>query len=128
MVEFRYKENPKEVDNAYETADIFLQGSCDVFARLLHERYRYPIYTITSAEGGYHIFCKWLGMYIDVRGKTGDVMQFISGLVGSYKEGVEITPASEDDVAPDTSNEDLTDGEAFAEYVFNLDPERYRVG
>ena len=63
-----------------DTADIFRQGICQLFAYALQEEFGYSVYKI-QVGNSFHIFCKSEdgSTYIDVRGKTTDFYSFISG-------------------------------------------------
>ena len=102
-----------------DTADIFRQGVCQLFAYALWEAFGYGVYII---RGGcsFHIFCKSKDRlsYIDIRGKTNDFYTFISGLD---------VPTLPNDVSEPYSFEDYDIGLAFARVLIMRDTERYGV-
>ncbi len=62
-------------DYLYTSARLFLQGSCNLFALALHEKFGYEVYEIRDCENRLiHVFCKSIyqgqEVYIDVRGAT----------------------------------------------------------
>ena len=77
--------------NPYEDADIFLSGSCQLFALELHNRYGYQGLNLqTPANKNCHFFCTTTvggkTVYIDVRGITDNIEKLIAGYaVNGYK-------------------------------------------
>ena len=79
--------NPRcdyEVINPYLTAEIFLHGSCDIFALALYEEFGFKPFAfvpLDKKDGLIHCFCvsTYLGMpaYVDVRGVTTDFEELI---------------------------------------------------
>lgn len=72
------KINDELMDCPYTDADDFRQGSCQLFAYALNEKYGYPVYIIEKGPY-FHIFCKTKdGLnYVDVRGMTSSFCEFI---------------------------------------------------
>ena len=66
---------------AFEDADDFRQGACQLFAYALKETFGYKVYKIQSGKS-FHIFCKSDDgrVYIDVRGKTSSFEEFVQEL------------------------------------------------
>lgn len=64
----------------YDAADIFLQGSCQMFSLVLNREFHYPAYKISFGRS-FHCFCmeikNGVKIYIDVRGATDDFEEFI---------------------------------------------------
>ena len=109
-----------------DTADIFRQGVCQLFAYALWEAFGYGVYKI-RVGCSFHIFCKSTDRltYIDVRGKTNDFYTFISGLdVPTIPNDASEPYAFEDD---DFSGEYYDIGLAFARALIKRDIERYGV-
>ena len=77
-------------DNPYEDAEIFLHGSCDLFALALHQIKGYAGIVLCNSEGDdVHYFCKkhnkGILYFIDVRGITCDIEEIVSEfVVGEY--------------------------------------------
>lgn len=69
------------IDYHYETADIFLHGSCQLFSLALHNIFGYDAYKITWDGLHKHYFCMIdldkTKIYIDVRGMTTDFNEFV---------------------------------------------------
>lgn len=113
------------IDYHYETADIFLHGSCQLFSLALHKCFGYDAYKITWEGQHIHYFCMIdLGknkIYIDVRGMTTDfnkfVLTFCPGLLHS-PYSIEPQNIAEDEMLNDEG--DVT-GYAFANEII----ERY---
>ena len=85
------------IDYHYETADIFLHGSCQLFSLALHRSFGYNAYKITWEGRHIHYFCMIdLGkhkIYIDVRGIVNNGSYFIEsdGLSGdTLKHALEV--------------------------------------
>lgn len=72
-----------EVEEFYDNASVFLQGSCQLFAYALNEFFGYEVIEIRQ-DGSPHYFCKSViqgtPIYIDVRGATSDLKDFVYGL------------------------------------------------
>ena len=70
------------VDYQYETADIFLHGSCQLFSLALYKRFGYEAFKITWEGRHIHYFCMIdvcrTKIFIDVRGMTTDFNEFVS--------------------------------------------------
>lgn len=86
----------------YCDAHDFLQGSCDLFARALHERFGYEVYEIKRNNSTtHHWYAKssyqGIPIYIDIRGATTDFGEFLSGLVYSMGDDYSITRQDLDD-------------------------------
>ena len=112
---------PFDDDSIYTNADIFRQGACNVFARVLSRRFGYGVY-IMEKSPALHIFCKKGEKYIDIRGWTEDFMEFTADLQGgrSYtKELIKPYDRSKDDPDPE--------GEKFAEWIIDRNPQYYDV-
>ena len=69
-------------DYLYETAEIFLHGSCQLFSLALHKKFGYKAFKISKGEKDVHYFCmkEHLGLnyYVDVRGMTNNFKEFAS--------------------------------------------------
>ncbi|WP_027438486.1 hypothetical protein [Lachnospira multipara] len=69
-----------ELDCPYQYSDglIFLNASCNLFAKALHEIFGYEVYEVSGS--GNHWYCKTQynnkTLYIDVRGATSDFAAF----------------------------------------------------
>lgn len=102
----------------YDNADDFRKIACGVFAKALHDRFGYTIFEIRD-DPARHVFCMKGGKYIDVRGWTEDFVEFRAGLLGDF---------TKDEVKPiDDVIESDPEGEQFANWVINLNPQYYQV-
>lgn len=75
--------NEDAVDYIYTDAEVFLHGSCNLFALALHEEFKYEVYEIRDSKGiMVHVFCRAIYrnriVYIDVRGVTTDFVECVS--------------------------------------------------
>ena len=77
--------NDKDTINPYLDAQIFLRGSCDLFALALNKEFGFKPYAFVppdNKDGLIHCFCvsSYLGRpaYVDVRGVTTDFEELIS--------------------------------------------------
>ena len=113
-------------DFVLDTADVFRQGVCQLFARALQDKFGYSVYKIEVGKS-FHIFCKSEDKltYIDVRGKTTDFHEFIAG---------SDLPAISCDVSkPYQFETDDFDGDyyeiglAFAKAIITRDEKRYQI-
>ena len=71
-------EDKDATDYLYIDSEIFLHGSCNLFALALHDEFGYDVYEIRNNENKMrHVFCKstYQGqeVYIDIRGITTDL-------------------------------------------------------
>lgn len=116
----------------YSDASVFLQGSCQLFAHCLHNKFGYKIYSIRCRDYfGLHIFCKseiyGKEAYIDIRGITSDFNSFCDGLTGKDYSIDAIIPyedSFESDIREDKGAEF---GYRFAKCIVERCPERYDV-
>jgi hypothetical protein len=109
-----------------DTADVFRQGICQLFAYALQEEFGYGVYRIRVGSS-FHIFCKSADglTYIDVRGKTTDFYSFISG---SDVPTIPFDISEPYSFEPDDFSGDYYDiGLAFARVLIKSDIERYRI-
>lgn len=109
-------------DNIYKNAYDYATSFSKVFAYYLKIKHTYPTYVIKDNNDSLHYFCKKYGMYIDVRGMTGDYAQFIEGLEGQYGDKSII----EDYQIALEEDENIKEGLAFAKYVYDQNPTLYR--
>lgn len=131
----RYSEiNCKDEDAAdylYEDADVFLHGSCNLFALAIHDLLGYPVYEVLDYQGCMsHVFCKaeYHGqeVYVDVRGATTDITECLSEFEGSLRKGYTIRLRDlEEDRKLDCEG-DRT-GFAFAKAVVEKNKDYYDV-
>lgn len=89
-------EDEYAVDTVYTDADVFLHGSCNLFALTLHETFGYEVYEIRDKEDRMvHVFCKstYRGqdVYVDVRGVTTDFVECVSEFRNQLYRGYHIT-------------------------------------
>ena len=119
------------VDYRYETADIFLHGSCQLFSLALHKNFGYNAYKITWEGRHIHYFGMIdLGkhkIYIDVRGMTADFNEFVftfyPGLL-NIPYSIEPQNITEDEMLNDEG--DVT-GYAFANEIIKRYPSIYSL-
>lgn len=114
--------------NPYIDADVFIHGSCQLFAFALHNKYKYTGLNLqTESNENAHYFCKanYMGkdVYIDVRGITANLNDVISQFI--YREKYEI-------VEYDFRNEKVLSKEEahgleFAEHIINIHPNFYNI-
>lgn len=118
--------NSIDLDCPYEDADIFRQGSCQIFAYALHEEFGYKVYKIQVGKS-FHIFCKSddESKYIDVRGITSDFNTFITGSdVSNVEQDVSKEYKFEED---DFTCEFADIALAFAKSIIKKGRERYKL-
>ena len=80
------------VDYVYTDAEVFLHGSCNLFALALHEEFEYEVYEIRDSKDIMaHVFCRatYRGqiVYIDVRGVTTDFVECVSEFRNCFYNG-----------------------------------------
>ena len=90
------KWNFEDIDNdkdgfAYQNADVFKMGSCHLFSLALSQEFGLPAYELRGAQNRFiHAFCivefSKKKVYVDVRGSTTDLREFLTGLYVDPKE------------------------------------------
>lgn len=94
---------PDDEEFIYYDAEIFLNGSCQLFSYALMEKLGYSPYKIED-KNHVHYFCQASyqkkRVYIDVRGMTSDFGEFLQSSCISDDEAIVITPQ-------EISNKDL---------------------
>ena len=109
---------------AFDDADDFRHGACQLFAYALKEAFGYKVYKIQSNKS-FHIFCKSDDgrVYIDVRGKTSSFEEFVQEL---FLINSEIDNSEEYQFIEADFNQPFHDvGLLFAEAIIRNDPKRY---
>ena len=117
------------VDYRYETSDVFLHGSCQLFSLALHKRFGYDAYKITWDGKHIHYFCMIdfgkTKIYVDVRGMTTNFDEFVAtfypGLL-HIPYSIEPQDITEDE---DLSAEGDITGYAFANEIIERYPNYY---
>lgn len=76
-------EDSEIVDRLFPDAEVFLRGSCGLFALALHDEFGYAVYEAKDGAGRLlHIFCKATykcqDAYIDIRGITTSFLECFS--------------------------------------------------
>ena len=115
----------EKIEFPYEDADVFRQGSCQLFAFALHEKYGYPVYKL-QINLAFHIFCKSPDgtQYIDVRGITSDFHAFIEEL---NVPNIDVDCSQKYEWEADDFTGEFDDiGLAFARALIKAAPERYQ--
>lgn len=112
----------------YASADDFLMGSCELFALALHNKYGYDVFEVVSDGKMVHTFCKEddFNAFIDVRGITENINDFMDGVMISSGTDYEIRPR---DISEDQrlSNEWDSLAMEFANAIINRHPDYYDV-
>lgn len=114
-------DNFEDEYNLYENAEIFLKGSCQLFALALHEKYGYSALRLqTETNINAHFFCqvnyKGKDIYIDVRGMTINLNDIIS----MYISDEDYKIVSYDFTDEKILNKDEKHGHEFAKHVINI--------
>ena len=117
----------EDLEYLYYYADVFRQGSCQLFALALHRRFNYKTYKME--KDGIHYFCKvFVGkdsLYIDVRGVCDDVEMFTSDLTMS---STTIDSSTEYDIEQEVPIREIDKlGLAFAEWIIQKWESRYKI-
>lgn len=113
------------------SAQIFLHGSCDLFAKQLRERYRdYDIYEILDKQGRtihWYAQTSYHGkpVYIDVRGATTDFEEFLYEFKFSVGVDYEIYQRNGD--TSHTAEDWVETGIRFAKSVIDANPGYYEI-
>jgi len=119
----------QEDENPYNDAQVFLHGSCDLFAIALHQKYGYAgLHLKTDQNEDAHYFCsienEGKTLYIDVRGVTDNqhtiIDEFLAG-VKSYSV-IPYTFPHEDSLSAEEQY-----GLAFAKQILSDNPDIYDV-
>lgn len=115
-------------ENLYENAEIFLKGSCQLFALALHEKYGYVCLNLqTESNSNAHYFCKanYMGkdVYIDVRGITVNLNDIISTFASGKKYDIVDYDFRDEKVLSKADKHGLE----FAEHIINIHPDFYNV-
>lgn len=76
---------------AYEDADVFRMGSCQLFSLALNQELGLAAYELRNTQNSLiHAFCVFeflhKKVYVDVRGATTDLKEFLTGLYVDPKE------------------------------------------
>lgn len=128
------KWNFKDIENdhdgfSYEDADVFRMGSCQLFSLALNQTLGLPAYELLSEDNRFiHAFCSfdYLGKqaYVDVRGATTDITEFLSGLYIDFSKKLLCFPQNTTaEIERLTPDEKL--GYDFALYVIQKNPSFY---
>ena len=124
-------EDEDAADYLYDDADVFLHGSCNLFALALHEKLGYPVFEVIDHQGRMaHVFCKaeYHGqeVFVDVRGATTDITECLSEFIAPLRKGYSIRLR---DLEKDRRLEEEGDttGFSFAKAVVEKDIDYYDV-
>lgn len=114
---------------AYEDADAFRMGACNLFSLALNQEFGLPAYELRGANNRFiHAFCAYecfgKKFFVDVRGATNDLNEFLDGLyVWRDEELVYVPQNVEKEMANLTADEKI--GYAFALEVVRKNPDFY---
>lgn len=111
-----------ECEELYEDANIFLQGSCQLFAYALQEMFGYEIYEIKNQyRAGFHVYAQAtvhnIPVFIDVRGITSNFHCFLQGLKYIDKQHYICQKYSGEKLEKDLLEEGAQFGYDFAKYI-----------
>ena len=122
-------EEPEDCPYVYQNASIFLKGSCNLFAKALHEIYKYDIYEIVgknNKDNHWYTTSDINGrtLYIDVRGATTSFEELLSAFNGNIE--YYCIPTKKEIEQLDFPDEVWIDtGLMFAFSVINENPDYY---
>lgn len=128
--------NPKWFPNIdeskceYSDAKVFLQGSCQLFAYALNEKFGYNIVEIKQGISC-HYFCtlyrNGTHFLADVRGITSDRAIFFSGLSYITDSACVYIEHSKEELLSELREDGAGFGYCFAKYIIERFPERYDI-
>ena len=115
-------------DNVYEDANIFLHGSCQLFALALHKKFGYDAYKLETHDNSFaHCFCKsnykGIDFFIDVRGITSDINDVISEFTSNANYNIDNYKFVDKKTLEDSELEGLK----FADYIIKKYSKFYDV-
>lgn len=114
---------------SYEDADVFRMGSCQLFSLALSQAMGLPAYELRGENDRFiHAFCTFEYInkkaYVDVRGATTDLTEFLTGLYIDFNEKLLCYPQNTTaEIEKLTPDEKL--GYDFALYVMQKNPDFY---
>lgn len=115
---------PDDEEFIYDDAEIFLNGSCQLFSYALMEKFGYAPYKIEDSNH-VHYFCQasYQGkqVYIDVRGMTTDFGEFLQSSCISDNEATAIAPQEISDEELFEIEQDKIWGLPFAKAIIERD-------
>ena len=125
-----WKEDLDLEESLYEDARIFLQGSCHLFAYALSECFGYEIIEICNNKCvGNHYYCVThvdnIPIYIDVRGATGDWMDFIIGAKYIDASDYRLIKHKIEEKYEELNSDGAKFGYKFAQYIISEHIETY---
>ena len=124
-----WKENFESMEELYDDAQVFVNGSCHLFAYALNDEYGYDIVEIkgTKCNAQHHYFCRVdldeKTVYLDVRGATTCCYKFLNEL--GYNENDNFIVHSRVEFEKDLSEEGAKFGYGFAKYIIHTYPQNY---
>ena len=112
------------------SAQIFLHGSCDLFAKQFREKFNYDIYEILDKKGRpihWYAQSNYQGRpaYIDVRGATTNFEEFLYEFKFLAGDDYEIHQRNDD--MSHIGEDWVETGIQFAKYVINANPGYYKI-
>lgn len=114
----------------YSDAGVFLQGSCQLFAYALNEKFGYNIMEIKQPPSC-HYFCEIIRngtkFWVDIRGITSDRTTFISGLKYLTDDVCTYEGHSKEELPSELKTAADRFGYCFAKRIIQQCPERYDV-
>lgn len=115
---------PDDEEFIYYDAEIFLNGSCQLFSYALMKKFGYAPYKIKD-KNHVHYFCQASyqkkRVYIDVRGMTSDFGEFLQSSCISADEAITITPQEISDDELFEIEQDKIWGLPFAKAIIERD-------
>ena len=117
-----------ENDGNYDDGNVFLQGSCQLFAYALNEIFEYEVIEIRQGVSP-HYFCKsvmnGLPIYIDIRGATSNLIDFVYGL--KFITDIDCTEIKHcnEELIDELREPGATFGYDFAKYIIQTYPQYY---
>lgn len=122
------RKTPDDEEFIYDNAEIFLNGSCQLFSYALMEKFGYAPYKIKDRDH-VHYFCQASyqkkRVYVDVRGMTTDFGEFLQSSCISDDEAIIITPQEISDEELFEIKQDKIWGLPFAKAIIERDTTCY---
>lgn len=122
--------NIEEYKYEYSDARVFLQGSCQLFAYALNEKYGYDIVEIKQGTSLHYcctLYQNGTQFWVDVRGATSDRTIFIGGLKYITEGSCTYIEHNSEEVQAELKDDGAEFGYSFAKYIIEQCPERYDV-
>lgn len=126
-----WEENIDTMEEMYNNAQVFFNGSCHLFAYALNTIYGYNIIESRSliCEAQCHYFCSTniedQILYLDVRGATTNRDEFFRGLGYKNEKEYKLITHSQIELDRDLFEDGAKFGYNFAKYIIQTCPQYY---